>query len=187
MTGIDKLQAFQSIAQPRWFALSVKPRHEKSVVQALRLQQLEEFLPLYREQHAWSDRTRWVEVPLFAGYVFCRFSFADRLAVLNTRGVIRILGAGNIFAPVSEEQISELRAVVASGLPARPCSYLAPGEMVRVERGPLAGVRGMVLRHKGVTSVVVSVEILQRSVVVEVDSDAVRPDIFRRQLAHAGS
>ncbi len=187
MTGIDKSQAFLSMAQPRWFALSVKPRHEKSVAQALRLQLFEEFLPLYREQHAWSDRTEWVAVPLFAGYVFCRFSFADRLAVLNTRGVLRILGAGNIFAPVSEEQIAELRAVVASGLPARPCSYLVPGEMVRVERGPLSGVRGMVLRNKGVTSVVVSVEILQRSVVVEVDSDAVRPDVFRRQLARAAS
>jgi transcription antitermination factor NusG len=99
--------------------------------------------------------------------------------------VLRILGAGNIFAPVSSEQIAELRTIVASGLPARPCPYLVPGALVCVESGPLSGIRGTVVRSKGVTSVVVSVEILQRSVVVEVDSDAVRPDVSRRQLIRA--
>jgi transcription antitermination factor NusG len=187
MTRKGPSPAYQSIAQPLWFALSVKPRHEKSVAQALRLRQLEEFLPLYQEQHAWSDRMKPVKLPLFCGYVFCRFSFADRLTVLSTRGVTRILGAGNIFAPISEEQIAELRAIVASGLPARPCSCPVPGERVRVERGPLCGVRGTVLRTKRTTSIVVSVEILRRSVAVEVHSDHVRPDAFQRQLARAAS
>jgi transcription antitermination factor NusG len=187
MSSLNPSQILEPVTRTHWFAVNVKPRHEKAVADSLRRQELEAFLPLYQEQHAWSDRTKRVEVPLFAGYLFCRFSFADRLAVWNTRGVIRVLGAGNIFAPVGEDQIAELRAVVASGLPARPCPYLAPGEMVRVDRGPLAGVQGMVLRNKGVTSVVVSVEILQRSVVVEVESDAVRPDIFRHQLTRAAS
>jgi transcription antitermination factor NusG len=177
----------ERLTQPHWFALLVKPRHEKSVAQALRDRQLEEFLPLIREQHAWSDRVKCVRVPLFAGYVFCRFAFADRLAVLNTRGVLRILGAGHIFAPVSCEQIADLRTIVASGLPARPGPYLVPGATVRVESGPLSGIRGMVVRNKGLTSVVVSVEILQRSVVVEVDSDAVRPDVVDHRLARAAS
>jgi transcription antitermination factor NusG len=126
-------------------------------------------------------------MPLFAGYVFCRFCFHDRFVVLNTRGVIRILGAGSIFSPVSEDQIADLRVITASGLAALPHPYLAPGDMVRVERGPLAGVRGMVLRNKGFTSLVVSVEILQRSVVVEVESDVVQPEVFRRQLTRAAS
>jgi len=187
MIIIDKSPGLQEVTRVHWFALSVKPRHEKSVAQALRSQGLEEFLPLYQEQHAWSDRTKRVEIPLFAGYVFCHFGFHDRFVVLNTRGVIRILGAGSIFSPVSEDQIAELRAISASGLPALPHPYLEPGDLVRVERGPLAGVRGMVLRNKGVTSLVVSVEILQRSVVVEVESEVVRPEVFRRQLTRAAS
>jgi len=170
-----------------WFALSVKPRHEKSVAEALREQGLESFLPLYEEKHVWSDRTKRVAMPLFAGYVFCRLSFADRRVVWNTRGVIRVLGAGSVFAPVSEEQVADLRAVVASGLPARPHPYLAPGEMVRVEGGPLAGIRGKVMRSKGGASIVVSVEILQRSVSVEVESEVVRPEAFGRLLTRAAS
>ena len=177
----------EPVVRPHWFAINVKPRHEKSVAEALRRQGLESFLPLYQQRHVWSDRIKRVELPLFAGYVFCRFSFADRRTVWNTQGVIRVLGAGDVFAPVSEEQIAELRAVVASGLPARPCPYLASGEVVRVERGPLTGVRGTVLRNKGFTSVVVSVEILQRSVAVEVESGVVRPEIIRRQLTRAAS
>ena len=177
----------QSSREAHWFAINVKPRHEKRVAETLRVQGLESFLPVYQERHAWSDRVKRVELPLFAGYVFCRLSYADRHVVWNTRGIIRLLGAGNVFAPLSEEQIAELRAVEASGLPARPCPYIAAGEVVRVERGPLAGVRGKVLRHKGVTSVVVSVEILQRSVLVEVESEAVRPETFRHQLTRAAS
>lgn len=188
MSSLNPSHTLQPATRAHWFALNVKPRHEKAVAESLRRQELETFLPLYQEQHLWSDRTKRVEVPLFAGYVFCRFSFSDRLAVWNTRGVIRVLGAGcNIFAPITENQIAELRAIAASGLPARPCPYLVPGEMVRVDRGPLAGVQGMVLRNKGVTSVVVSVEILQRSVVVEVESNAVRPEIFQHQLTRAAS
>jgi transcription antitermination factor NusG len=159
--------------KPLWFALSVKPRHEKAVARALRTRQLEDFLPLYRESHAWSDRTKPVELPLFAGYVFCRFSYSERLVVLNTPGVTAILGAGKVFAPISEEQIEALRTIAASRVRARPCEYLPPGQLVRVESGPLAGVRGTVLRHKGGACVVISVEILQRSVAAEVEYGAV--------------
>ena len=187
MTSTDKSLDIRQAAPAHWFALSVKPRHEKSVAQALQRQGLDEYLPLYREQHAWSDRSKRVEMPLFAGYVFCRFCFHDRFVVLNTRGVTRILGAGSVFSPISEEQIAELRAITASGLSALPHPYVEPGDMVRVERGPLTGVRGMVIRNKGVTSLVVSVEILQRSVVVEVESEVVRPEVFRRRLIRAAS
>jgi len=187
MNIFDQSLARQPERPAHWFAINVKPRHEKSVTEALRRQGLELFLPLYQESHAWSDRIKRVELPLFAGYVFCRFSFADRVKVWSTRGVIRVLGAGNVFAPLSEDQIADLRAVVASGLPSRPCPYLVPGEPVRVERGPLIGLRGTVLRNKGVASIVVSIEILQRSVAVEVESDVLQPETCRRQLTRAAS
>jgi len=157
-----------------WFALVVKPRHEKSVARGLRAKQLEEFLPLYRERRTWSDRTKAVEFPLFSGYVFCRFAYAERIPVLNTPGVVCILGAGEVFAPIAETEMETIRLIAQSGLPAKPCPYLSVGEVVRVEEGPLAGINGIVIRNKGATSVVISVELLRRSVAVELNSETVR-------------
>jgi transcription antitermination factor NusG len=161
-------------AERLWFAVVVKPRHEKSTARLLRGRGLEEFLPLYRERRAWSDRRQALELPLFPGYVFCRFSYVDRLRVLSAPGVVCVLGAGDVFSPITEAEIRTIRGIVASGLPARPCPYLLPGEVVRVMEGPLAGVSGTVLRHKGITSVVITVETLRRSLAVELDSEAVR-------------
>jgi transcription antitermination factor NusG len=158
---------------PLWFALSVKSRHERSVSRALRVKELQEYAPMYRERHAWSDRVKRVESPLFPGYVFCRFSYAQRLAILNTPGVMAILGAGKVFSPIPEEEIASIRTLVDSGVPVRPCAYLAPGDVVCIERGPLAGVRGAVLRTKNSKYLVVSIELLQRSVVAEVDFTSV--------------
>ena len=160
---------------PLWFAIAVKPRYEKAVARALRGKNLEEFLPLYREDRAWSDRVKAVEFPLFTGYVFCRFGSADRFAVLSTPGVTAILGAGAIYAPIPDDEIAAIRKVVNSRVRARPWPYIAPGQMVSIESGPLAGIRGTVLRNKGETCVVVSVELLQRSIAAEVDRGAVQP------------
>ena len=174
-----------NIETPLWFALTVKPRYEKSVSRALRARNLEEFLPLYKEKREWSDRVKAVEFPLFSGYVFCRFDYADRLTVLNTPGVASILGAGAIYAPIPEDEIAAIRLIVNSGVRARPWAYLAPGQTVRVDQGPLAGLRGTVLRNKGVTCVVISVELLRRSIAAEVDSCAVQP-VMTSALASAG-
>jgi transcription antitermination factor NusG len=158
-----------------WFALAVRPRHEKAVARALRARQLEEFLPLSHERRVWSDRLKAVEFPLFAGYVFCRFGYPDRLVVLSTPGVNSIVGEASGNAHIRDEEITAIRGIVESGLPLRECPYLTPGQPVRVEHGPLAGIDGTILRTKGVTCVVVSVEILQRSVAVEIERDSVRP------------
>jgi transcription antitermination factor NusG len=167
----------QPTLEPLWFALRVQPRHERTVAEALAFQHLEPFAPFYRELRKWSDRVKAVELPLFPGYAFCRFAFADRFTVLNTRGVLGILGAGKLFDPVSDEQIAALRKVVQSGLAPRPYPYFAPGDPVVVERGPLAGVRGTVLRHKGTAALVITVDVLERSIVVEVDPGAVEPEV----------
>ncbi len=174
MKAATVFPALENITQRLWFAVGVKPRHEKAVAEAFRASAIEYFAPVYRQQRVWSDRTKLVELPLFAGYVFSRFRYDERFRILNTRGVISILGGGKVFSPVSDEQIETLKTLVRSGAPARPHPYLAPGQQVEVERGPLAGIRGTVLRAKGTTCIVVGVEILQRSVAVEVDAAAVR-------------
>jgi transcription antitermination factor NusG len=157
----------------QWYALTVKPNHEKTTAQALESKGLESFLPLYRARRRWSDRIKELDLPLFAGYVFCRFMGGERARVLTTPGVTSVVGFGNQPAPVAEEEIEAVRAMIASGLPVGPWPYLRVGERVRIEAGPLCGLEGILTQVKDVWRVVVSVELLQRSVAAEVDRDVV--------------
>lgn len=152
-----------------WFALAVKPRHEKAVAAALRIKGLEEFLPLCLERRRWSDRHKTLEVPLLAGYTFSRFDPDERLRVLRTPGVRKIVGWGATPLPVEETEIQALQRVVEARLPASPCPFLRAGQTISLDSGPLSGLRGLLLETKGKRRLVVSVTLLQRSVSVEVD------------------
>jgi transcription antitermination factor NusG len=158
-----------------WFALRVKPRHERSSAAALRLKGYEEFVPLYRSRRRWSDRVKELELPLFAGYVFCRFDSRFRLPILTTPGVWSILGGGREPVPVPDWEIETLKSVVGSGLPVEPWPYLEVGCRVSIEEGPLRGVEGNLLEVKGRQRLVLSVDLLRRSIAVEVDRLSVRP------------
>ncbi len=160
-------------AKAPWFAVTVKPNHDKAVATALQLRGLEVFLPLYRTRRRWSDRIKELQLPLFPGYVFCRFARESRAAVLSTPGVTSVVGFGHQPAPIPELEIESVRITVASGLPLAPWPFLRAGDRVRLEYGPLAGIEGILLQIKDGWRVVVSVELLQRSVAVEVDRDMV--------------
>ena len=158
-----------------WFAVAVKPRQEKLAARVLRDQGLEDYLPLYRERRRWSDRLKEVEAPLFSGYLFCRFSPRDRAPILRTPGVRSIVAFGGRPAPVSDADIAALRRAVGSGRAVEPCSEPGPGQAVRIERGPLSGLRGVLVRTRDHWRVVVSVELLRRWVAVEVDRADLAP------------
>ncbi len=158
-----------------WFALCVKPRHEKTAAGALRFKGYEQFSPCYRSKHRWSDRIKEVELPLFSGYVFCRFDGNHRLGVLTTPGVLRIIGTGRGPIPIPDAEIEVLKTVVQSGLPAEPWPFLELGCQIGIEEGPLRGVRGTLLEIKGRERLVLSVTILRRSIAVEVDRQWVTP------------
>jgi transcription antitermination factor NusG len=153
----------------------VRPRHERVAALNLRMRGFEEFLPVYRSRRQWSDRIKEIDLQLFPGYVFCRFAYDARLAVRTTPGVIAIVGFGKEPCPVPETEIAAIQAVVASGFAAQPWPYLETGQRVRIEYGCLEGVEGIVVRDKDLCRVVVSVEILRRSVAVEIDRELVRP------------
>lgn len=160
---------------PNWFALSVKPRHEKVAAIHLRMRGLEEFLPLQPVRRTWSDRKQTVELPLFPGYVFCRFTYQERLQALNTPGITAIVGFGKKEIPIDESEIASVRLLVSSGLPVSPWPYLRPGQAVRIERGALEGARGTIVRGRSPWRLVVSIELLNRSVAVEIDRELLEP------------
>src|SRR5579871_3160466 len=118
----------EPLSDSAWFAVQVKPRHEKSVNTILGLKGMEPFLPLYSARHRWSDRTRNIELPLFPGYVFCRFNSHIRTPVLSTPGVFGIVRCGRDLACVDSQEISALQRLMQSGLIAEPWPQLEVGE-----------------------------------------------------------
>jgi len=176
--------AAQSIPDAtRWYALQTKPKHEKTVSTLLSAKGYGEFLPLYQSWHRSAGRMRGVLLPLFPGYVFCRFDRFKRLPILMTPGVFNVVGTSNGPLPIPDEEIAGIQATCASGLQVRPWPYLERGDRVRVEFGPLQGVEGIFFSEKNSARLVVSIEILKRSVAVEVDRDWILPLTTHRRTA----
>jgi transcription antitermination factor NusG len=158
-----------------WFALRVRSKHERVASESLRNRGYEEFAPSYKAVTQRSDRKKTVDRFLFPGYLFCRLNPTDRLPVLITPGVVGLVGFGEGPIPIPDQEIEQIHTMVRSGLPLMPWPYLAVGEWVVVEQGPLAGVEGILEQVKGELRIVVSIRILQRSVSTEVDRSWVRP------------
>lgn len=142
---------------------------------SLRSKGYEEFVPLYRSYNRWSDRLRDVSVPLFPGYVFCRFDPAQRLPIVTTPGVVSVVGLGKTPQPVETAEMEAIQALIKSGLPAIPWPYLKAGAPVRIEQGALEGIEGILTAVKSECRVVLSITLLHRSVAVEIDRGWVRP------------
>jgi transcription antitermination factor NusG len=160
----------------QWYALQVQSRLANIASATLRGKGYEEFLPLYKARRRWSDRVKQIELPLFPGYLFCRFDPRDRLVpILSTPGVIGIVGAGKTLLAIPAEEIEAVGNILRSGLAAQPWPFLSAGSPIYIERGPLAGLEGIVTDADKTYRLVVSVGLLQRSVAVEIDRDWVRP------------
>jgi transcription antitermination factor NusG len=168
--------------QPLWFALQVAGRKEKNVAEALAQKGYEVFLPLYKVRRRRSDRVVNLELPLFPGYLFCRFSSQKRLPILITPGVILLIGSGGAPVPVDEAEIAAVRAIVNSGRSVEPWPALAVGQRVRVEGCSLAGLEGTLLEIKNSCRLIISVTLIQRSVAVEIDRNKVRPIEAPREI-----
>ncbi|PYT79029.1 MAG: NusG-like protein [Acidobacteria bacterium] len=158
-----------------WFAVQTRARYENFAAKQLAGRGYEVFLPFYHCKRRWSDRMQEFEVPLFPGYLFCRFNLLDRLPILTTPGVIQVVGIGKTPVPVDEQEVIALQTAVKTGLPRQPWMFLKVGQRVRVEVGPLSGLEGVLLTFKGRYRLVLSVTLLQRSVALEVESDWVTP------------
>ena len=168
-----------------WFALQTRSRYEHFVAAMLRGKGYELFLPVYTCQRRWSDRIKELELPLFPGYLFCRFNPLDRFPILVTPGVIQVVGIGKSPVPVDDAEIAAIQTAVQSGLPRQPWPFLQIGKRVRVECGPLCGLEGILVDFKGRHRLVLSMTLLQRSVAVEVDGAWVI-SIPQQHRAYAG-
>jgi transcription antitermination factor NusG len=158
-----------------WFALRLRSNYERVTGAHLRERGYEEFAPSYKLDKRWSDRVKQVDQFLFPGYIFCRFDPNDRLPILTVPGVVDVVGFGKSPEHIPDSEIDRVRRMVESGLPVTPYPYLRVGQAVLIEGGPLAGLEGILVEEKGKTRLVVSVNLLQRSVSAEVDRHSIRP------------
>jgi transcription antitermination factor NusG len=161
--------------QGSWYALYTCPRHEKRVVQQIEQHRISCFLPLYRSVRRWKDRRKELELALFPGYVFVRIALQDRLRVLQLASVVRFVSFNGRPLPLPLGEMEALMNGLRSGVRAEPHPYLTVGRRVRVKHGPLAGSQGILVRRKDKFRVVLSLELIMRSVAVEVDEADVEP------------
>jgi transcription antitermination factor NusG len=161
--------------EPRWYAAYTCANHEKRVAEQLEGRAVEYFLPLYKSVRRWNDRKVQLDLPLFPGYLFVRLPLRDRLRVLEVPSVVRLVGFNSTPTALPEEEIQALRTGLKAGIRAEPHPYLRIGRRVRIISGPLTGREGILLRRKGHIRVVLSIELLQRSVAIEVDVSEIVP------------
>jgi transcription antitermination factor NusG len=154
---------------PAWYALHTSHQHEKAVASVLSNKGFHTFLPLYDVAHRWKDRTKQLSLPLFPCYVFLRGGLDRRLQVLSTPGVHGFVGWSGRAAVIPEREIQAVTRMLESSLRLEPHPFLKCGDWVRIRSGPLAGLEGILVRKKDSFRLVLSVEMLQKSVAVEVD------------------
>ncbi|HYL97727.1 MAG TPA: UpxY family transcription antiterminator [Blastocatellia bacterium] len=165
----------ENILEPRWFAVHTRSRHEKSASEQLRCREVETFLPLYQSTRRWRNGDHDVQLPLFPGYTFVRIHVKDRLHVLKVPGVVRLVGFNGTPIPLEDQEVEGLRCALASGVKAGPHPYLTVGRRVRITAGPLNGHEGILMRRKGKQRIVLSIDLIQRSILVDIESNALDP------------
>ena len=165
----------ESSEESRWFAIQTLSRHEKVVRKQLQLRSVEHFLPTMKRICQWTDRRKEVETPLFAGYCFARFSLKDRLPVLQSQGVVRLVGSGGRPEPIADEEMESLRKLIGNSSKYVCYPYLKEGMLVQVVSGPLEGVKGRLIREARQSRLVLSISLIQRAVAVEIDAAGVAP------------
>jgi transcription antitermination factor NusG len=158
-----------------WYAAYTRANHEKTVAGHLAQRSVECFLPCYESVRRWKDRRVRLQMPLFPGYVFVRIPLQDQMRVREIPGVARIIGFSGVPAIISDDEIEIMRDGFAQGICAQPHPYLTIGRRVRVVAGPLAGLQGILLKRKKQTRFVISLELIMRSIAVEIDTSELQP------------
>lgn len=156
-----------------WYAAYVKHQHERKAADLLQCKGVEVFLPQQKVIHRWRDRNKTLSLPLFPGYLFLNCNLQDKFSILNTPGVFFLVESGGKACSIPRQEIESIRQVVESGVQIQPHPFINVGDRVRVCSGPLVGVTGILTRFKNQYRVVLTVELLQKALSIEVEMNNV--------------
>jgi transcription antitermination factor NusG len=158
-----------------WYAGYTASRHEKRVAEHFAQRGVEHFLPLYETIHRWNNGRHRVQLPLFPGYIFVRIALHERRRVIEVPGFVRLVGFNSLPCPLPEADINRMKEALNKGVVAEPYPYLTVGTRVEVRNGPLQGMTGILVRRQTKCRVVISVDLIMRSMAVEVEAADVVP------------
>ncbi len=160
-----------------WYAIQTRSRHEKMVVRLLEELGISTFLPITTQLRQWSDRKKMVQFPLFPGYAFVHMAYRpdERLRVLRTEGVVGFVGSHGQGVPIPEKQIADIQTILASKIPCESHPFLKIGQRVRIRGGSLEGTEGVLVGHDRERMLVVSIELIQRSVSIRLHGYDLEP------------
>jgi transcription antitermination factor NusG len=163
--------------EPYWFAVQTRPRFEKKVSLELQEKGIQSFLPLHSIKHQWSDRKQSVWLPLFPGYTFVHVEPVQivRVAILRTNGVVNFVGAKGIGTPIPDGEIEAVQALLKQQIPFNAYPYAKLGQTVRIRGGALDGVKGILTRINGDQSLIITVELIQRSIAMRLTGYEIEP------------
>lgn len=170
---MENLEFSDTLTNPAWYAVNVRSRHEFKVLERLTKAGLEAFLPVVERVSRWKDRKKLVTFPMFPGYLFVHIirSNQNLRAVLNINGVVRFIGmTPGEPEPIPAYQIDSLKILVANKETFDPYPYLKEGQRVRIKKGPLAGVHGLLVERAGKHILILSVDLLQQGVSLKIDA-----------------
>jgi transcription antitermination factor NusG len=159
------------VVVPQWYAIQTRSRHEKKVSSELQQAGIQAYLPMVSQVHRWSDRRKVVDVPLFPGYAFVQLApgAQERMRVLRIPGVLWFVGNQGAGAPIPESEISDIRVLVSQGIPFKQYPFLKIGQRVRIRGGALDGIEGILVGARGDRNLIVSVNLIQRSVALSLE------------------
>ena len=154
-----------------WYGVQTAYRCEQRVASGLTAKGFRTYLPLLKEVHQWKDRRKMVEVPAFSGYLFLHYepSLRNRVKVLETNGIVRLLGGNHAPSQISDVEIEAVRRTLGSSVPCDRCDALTPGTLVQVTRGPLAGVQGRLARIKNNIRLIVTISVFSQAISAELN------------------
>ena len=153
----------------KWIAVYTKPRHEKTVENELLKKGFEVYLPILKQRRKWSDRKKWVELPLFRSYIFVKTEIKNSLFVLQTMGVVKVIKFGGEIAVIQNDSIQAIKLMIEGGYMPEAIDYFVKGETVEVKSGPLKGLIGEVILVDNSDRLLVRVDAIQHSISVQID------------------
>ena len=165
----------QAYVEPSWYAAYTSANHEKKVAEQLAQRSVEHILPLYAVSRRWKDRWVHLQLPLFPGYVFVHLALQDRLLVSSIPGVACLVGTGRTPTAIPHGDIASLRLAMGQGMRVQPHPYLTVGRRVRITAGVLSGYEGVLIRRHGKQRVVLSIDLIRQSMVVDADEFSIEP------------
>jgi transcription antitermination factor NusG len=165
------------IVEPRWYAVHTRARHEQKVTTQLQGRGVTTFLPLIAQRHRWSDRNKTIQLALFPCYTFVRIEACPekRLTTLQTPGVLGFVGVRGVGVPIPDKEIEDIQTLFANNVTCALYPFVRVGQRVRIRGGCLDGIEGLLVAKNSDRSLIVSIELIQRSVAVRIEGYDVEP------------